>query len=84
MYIKIFTYVILFIQQIVKDFIIFKSRGRGRQANKAWLREGAYPVEERKYSLFTQLRRQSGIRPTIARRISLAAISRNSVQLASL
>jgi len=62
---------------------ILKIGRQGRQVGKAW-GKGAYPVEERKYSLFTQLRRQSGMRPTIARRISLAAISRSSVQLASL
>ncbi|KFM62828.1 hypothetical protein X975_11971, partial [Stegodyphus mimosarum] len=37
-----------------------------------------------KYSLLTQFRSESGIRPTIALLISLAAISRNSVELASL
>lgn len=43
------------------------------------------PDEDRiKYSLFTQFRKQSGILPTMARRISLAAISRSSVQAASL
>lgn len=35
---------------------------------------------EGKYSLFTQFLKHSGIRPIIARLISLAAISRNSVQ----
>lgn len=43
------------------------------------------PVDDRrKYSLLTQFRRQSGILPMIARRISLAAISRSSVVAASL
>lgn len=43
------------------------------------------PDEDRiKYSLFTQFLRQSGIFPTIARLISLAAISLNSVVAASL
>jgi hypothetical protein len=37
-----------------------------------------------KYSLFTQFRKHSGMVPMIARRISLAAISRNSVVAASL
>lgn len=43
------------------------------------------PDEDRmKYSLFTQFRKQSGMLPTIARLISLAAISLNSVVAASL
>lgn len=37
-----------------------------------------------KYSLFTQFLKQSGMLPMIARLISLAAISRNSVVAASL
>lgn len=38
----------------------------------------------KKYSLFTQFLKHSGMLPMIARRISLAAISRNSVVAASL
>lgn len=38
----------------------------------------------KKYSLLTQFLKTSGILPTIARRISVAAISRNSVADASL
>lgn len=38
----------------------------------------------KKYSLFTQFRKHSGMLPMIARLISLAAISRNSVVAASL
>lgn len=45
----------------------------------------AAPVDDlKKYSLFTQFRKHSGMLPIIARRISLAAISRNSVVAASL
>lgn len=45
----------------------------------------AAPVDDRKkYSLFTQFLKHSGMLPMIARRISLAAISRNSVVAASL
>lgn len=91
-YIKISVYVFFFSfnkswqTSFFNYFSNSENRGRQGEAGRQSLagEEGAYPVEERKYSLFTQLRRQSGMRPTIARRISLAAISRNSVQLASL
>lgn len=57
-----------------------------RDAVMLLLRELIIPPDEdrMKYSLFTQFLRQSGIFPTIARLISLAAISLNSVVAASL
>lgn len=45
---------------------------------------GAADGAREKYSLFTQFRRQSGMLPVIALRISVAAISRSSVAEASL